>query len=247
MSEPIRHLLSAVLLAASVGLTPLGAQEPTPPPNLAWWHPAVAVGGVATLVLIDRPVRDFLQDHRSDGLDDVAGVTKRFKDPEVFAITGLGTIAVGAILERDDVILTGAHVLASYGLSSLMMIGTKWAFGRSRPSGTPDRPTNFDWFNGDGDSSFPSGSAAVVFSLATTVADAIERRSLSVVLYTGATLNAWARMNSDRHWLSDVTLGALYGITAAKLVNGEWTVFEIELPRVWTDGRSAGLEYTLRF
>ena len=128
-----------------------------------------------------------------------------------------------------------------------MMIGTKWAFGRSRPSGTPDDPTDFDWFDGGENSAFPSGSAAVVFSLATTVADAVDRRPVSVLLYTGATLNAWARLNSDRHWLSDVALGALYGVTAAKLVNGEWTVFGLELPAMWTDGRSAGLGYTLRF
>ncbi len=70
---------------------------------------------------------------------------------------------------------------------------------------------------------------------------------MNLVLYTGATLTAWARLNSDRHWLSDVALGALYGVTAAKLVNGEWTVFGLELPAVWTDGRSAGLGYTLRF
>ncbi|MDH3208691.1 MAG: phosphatase PAP2 family protein, partial [Gemmatimonadota bacterium] len=94
---------------------------------------------------------------------------------------------------------------------------------------------------------YPSGSAAVVFSLATTVADAVDRLPVTVVLYSGATLNAWARLNSDRHWLSDVALGALYGVTAAKLVNGEWTVFGIELPSLWTDGRSSGLAYTFRF
>jgi membrane-associated phospholipid phosphatase len=126
-----------------------------------------------------------------------------------------------------------------------MMIGTKWFFGRSRPSATPSDPTRFDWFDGDDSAAFPSGSAAVVFSLATTLADAIDRKPVSVLLYGGAVLNAWARLYSDRHWLTDVTLGALYGITAAKLVNGEWTVFGLEWPAVWTDGRSLSLGYTL--
>jgi hypothetical protein len=84
-----------------------------------------------------------------------------------------------------------------------------------------------------------------VFSLATTLADAIDRLPVSIALYSGATLNAWARLNANRHWLSDVALGALFGITTAKLVNGEWTVFGLELPSVWTDGRSAGLQYRL--
>ncbi len=165
----------------------------------------------------------------------------------MFWISGGSAIALGLITQEPKVTATGAHILAAYGISSWMMIGTKWAFGRSRPSDTPDDPTNFDWFDGGENSAFPSGSATVVFSLATTVADAVDRRPVSVVLYTGATLNAWARLNSDRHWLSDVTLGALYGVTAAKLVNGEWTIFGLELPAMWTDGRSVGLGYTLRF
>lgn len=236
-------------LAALLGFGVSTAEPATAqaPMNIEWWHPVAAGAGVATLFLIDEPVRDFLQDNRSDGLNDVGDVTKRFKDPEVFMISGGGAIAVGLLANEPKVTATGAQILAAYGLSSVMMIGTKWVFGRSRPSQTPDDPVDFDWFNGDSDSAFPSGSAAVVFSLATTVADAVDRRPVSIALYTGATLNAWARLNSDRHWLSDVALGAIYGVTAAKLVNGEWTVFGLELPSVWTDGRTSGLAYTFRF
>ena len=239
--------LTALVLGVAAWFAPLGAQHPDRPMNLQWWHPLAGGAGVATLFLVDEPVRDFLQDHRSDGLDEVGDVTKRFKDKEVFWISGGGAIALGLIAREPKVTATGAQILAAYGLSSMMMIGTKWAFGRSRPSQTPVDPTNFDWFNGDDDSSFPSGSAAVVFSLATTVADAVDRTPVSILLYTGAGLNAWARLNSNRHWLSDVVLGGLYGVTAAKLVNGEWTVLGLELPSIWTDGRSSGLAYTLRF
>lgn len=242
MHQTKRLWLCLLVLVGYLGV-PLEAQQPDIPMNLEWWHPLAAGAGVATLFLVDEPVRDFLQDHRSDGLDDVGDVTKRFKDQEIFVITGGGALLLGAITDNAKVAVTGAHILTSYALSSSMMIATKWVFGRSRPSETPDDPTNFDWFNGGEDSAFPSGSAAVVFSLATTLADAIDRRPVSIALYTGATLNAWARLNSDRHWLSDVALGALYGVTAAKLVNGEWTVFGLRPPAIWTDGRSAGLQY----
>ena len=245
-TRPPRTLtLSLLLLVWGVG--PAAAQEADAPLNLQWWHPVAVGAGVAALTLIDDPVRSFLQDHRSDGLDDVADVTKRFKDQEVFVITGGGAILLGAITQEPKVAVTGAQILTAYGLSSLMMIGTKWAFGRSRPSATPPDAHDFDWFDGDDDSSFPSGSAAVVFSLATTVSDAVDRLPVSIVLYTGATLNAWARLNGNRHWLSDVTLGAVYGITAAKLVDGEWTVFGLRPPAIWTDGRSAGMQYSFSF
>ena len=207
-----RRHLETIVVSITLCLSTQGkadAQAQSLPMNLEWWHPFAAGAGVATLFLVDEPIRDFLQDHRSDGLNDLGDVTTHFMDPEVFWISGGSAIALGLITQEPKLTATGAHILAAYGISAWMMIGTKWAFGRSRPSDTPDHPTHFDWFDGGENSAFPSGSATIVFSLATTVA--VDRRPVSVVLYTAATLNAWARLNSDRHWLSDVTLGALYG------------------------------------
>ena len=239
--------LAALLVAALCGgeAPPIAAQTADTPMNIEWWHPLAAGAGVATLFLIDEPVRDFIQDNRSEGLDDIADVTKRFKDGEIYYISSAGAFVLGLATRRPKIAATGVHILAAYGLSSGMMIATKWITGRTRPSETPDDPFNFNWFDGGQNSAFPSGSAAVVFSLATTLSDAIDRTPVSVVLYTGATLNAWARLNSDRHWLSDVVLGGLYGITAAKLVNGEWTVFGFQPPAIWTDGRSMSMGYRI--
>lgn len=246
-SSGSRATLAVLIAAGSLFATTGGleAQERQEATAIQWWHPLAVAGGTAALFLIDEPVRDFLQDHRSDGLDDLADVPRRFKDPEVFWYGAAGTAALGLVLGEPKIAATGVHIIAGYGVSSWMMIGTKWAFGRSRPSGTPDDPTNFDWFDGGENAAFPSGSAAVVFSLATTLADAIDRTPVSIALYTGAGLNAWARLNSDRHWLSDVALGAVYGITASKLVSGRWTVFGLRPPTLWTDGRTTGLAYTV--
>jgi membrane-associated phospholipid phosphatase len=237
-----------LLLIGGVSTVPpdaLLAQAPDEPTIIQWWHPLAAGAGIATLMLVDEPVRDFLQSHRSDFLDDVGGFAERFKDPEVFVATIGGAFAIALVTQEPGVALTGTHMLVAYALSSSLMVGTKYVFGRTRPSQTPDDPFNFDWFNGGSNASFPSGSAAVVFSLATTLADAIDRLPVSITLYSLATLNAWGRMNSDRHWLSDVVAGALVGITAAKLVNGEWSPFGLRLPRVWTDGRAFTVGYTL--
>jgi membrane-associated phospholipid phosphatase len=241
-------LLAAAAWASCPGAGSLAAQtmDPRPPAtNLTWWHPLAAAGGVATLFLIDEPVRDWIQDHKGSTRDDVADFAKDFKDPKVIAVSSIGAVALGLMVQEPKVTVTGLQIAAAYGLAGGLNYVTKWTFGRSRPSGTPDDPTNFDFFDGDENSAFPSGSAAVVFSLATTLADAIDRKPVTILLYTGAAVNAWARMYSDRHWLSDVTLGALIGITSAKLVNGEWTVFGLRPPMLWTDGRSMGMGYRL--
>ena len=238
-------MVTLIALSLCFSGTPLSAQEADEPLSLRWWHPLAAGAGVAALMIVDEPLRDAIQDGRSESLDDMADVMAHFKDREVFFAASGGAVALGLITRSPRIVVTGVHIITAYGLSGAMMIGTKWAFGRTRPSATPDDPLQFDWFDGGEGAAFPSGSSAVVFSLATTLADAIDRTPVSIALYSGAALNAWARLNSDRHWLTDVTLGAIYGVTAAKFVNGEWTLFGLKLPSVWTDGESASLRFSL--
>ena len=215
--------------------------------RLQWWHPLVASAGIASLFLLDEPVQEFMQDHQSEFGDDVADVAKQFHKPPVFLVASGGAMALGLVAREPALAEAGVQVAAAYGLSSGMMLLTKWAFGRTRPSETPDDVTDFDAFGGGSSSSFPSGAAAVSFSLATTIADAVDRTPVTITVYTLATLNSWARLYADRHWLSDVALGALYGVTAAKIVNGNWRVFGLRPPTVGiaADG-GVGLSYDIR-
>jgi membrane-associated phospholipid phosphatase len=159
----------------------------------------------------------------------------------VTLVAATGAMGLGLLTRQMTVAQTGLQILVSYGLASGMMIATKWAFGRSRPANAPDDNTAFDWFDGGSGSSFLSGASAVTFSLATTVADAVHHPAVTVVLYAGATLNAWSRVYKDRHRFSDVTLGAVYGVTAAKLVNGHWRVLGLRPPTVGIDAHGRTL------
>ena len=78
----------------------------------------------------------------------------------------------------------------------------------------------------------PSGHATIAFALATSLSDDIHRPWASVGLYGLATGVAWSRINDNRHWLTDVTAGALLGITSAKLVSGRWRIFGLHPPSV---------------
>jgi membrane-associated phospholipid phosphatase len=200
--------------------------------RLQWWHAAVASAGIGALFLVDESVQEYLQRNQTTTKDDIADVARTFHHKDVFLVFSGAAMSLGLAFHQMEMAEAGAQILAAYGLSSGMMIATKWAFDRSRPSETPDDVTSFHWFEGGSSSSFPSGAAAVTFSLATTLSDAVDRTPVTVILYTGAALNSWARVYSDRHWLSDVALGALYGITAAKIVNGRWRLFGWKPPTV---------------
>lgn len=228
-----------LLLVACALATPRATAAQNDGTTIRWWHPLAVSAAGAFLVATDRATRDFVQDHRSPALDEVADIASHFHESNVVLVAGVGGMSLGLLTRRFRVAETGLQVMTSYGLASGMMIATKWAVGRSRPLTTPHDNTDMHWFGGGEESSFPSGAAAVSFSLATTLADAVDHPVASVLFYGGATLNAWSRVNSDRHWLSDVAVGAVYGITAAKLVNGRWRVFGLRPPTmgIAPDGR----------
>ena len=71
---------------------------------------------------------------------------------------------------------------------------------------------------------------------------------VTVSIPAAAVLNSWSRVYSARHWFTDVALGALYGITAAKIVNGRWRILGWRPPTVIVaPGGQASLLYSLTF
>jgi membrane-associated phospholipid phosphatase len=93
----------------------------------------------------------------------------------------------------------------------------------------------------------PSGHTTIAFALATALSDDIKRTWASAGLYTLATGVGWARLNDNRHWLSDVAAGAALGITSAKLMNGRWRIFNLRPPRVLLGPDYAGIAWQLTF
>jgi membrane-associated phospholipid phosphatase len=56
----------------------------------------------------------------------------------------------------------------------------------------------------------------VAFALATAIADETRDPWSDAALYGAATLTGLARLNDDRHWTSDVFVGALVGHLSAR-------------------------------
>jgi membrane-associated phospholipid phosphatase len=75
---------------------------------------------------------------------------------------------------------------------------------------------HFDGFNIN-NNSFPSGHTSTAFAIATVVANVYEKTPyIKPISYGLATLTGLSRINDQKHWASDVFIGAALGYFTSK-------------------------------
>jgi len=186
------------------------------------WLPTLAITGItAWLIEADPHAMPYFRNH-ARGLDDINDV---FDAP----ITTGEVIAVPASLlvagyVRHDPYQIDTSLLAgeAYADSAIVDLAIKAVTRRKRPSDVrPGAPFNDTFFSGGKSpfkgSSFPSGHAAGVFSVATVVASRYHRHAwVPWVAYGFATAISFSRVTTLAHFPSDVFLGAALGYTITR-------------------------------
>jgi membrane-associated phospholipid phosphatase len=113
--------------------------------------------------------------------------------------------------EARHAVLTGVEGI---GLSSLLTVGIKAAFGRKRPN-ADDGPRAF--FKGG--QSFVSGDTTPTFAAAATISEAFDYHWWAAIpAYSLAVMTGVGRMGKDAHWASDVLGSALVGAGTTELL-----------------------------
>lgn len=118
-----------------------------------------------------------------------------------------------AVMGLDIIGVHGKHSFVDKGgiilLGSAIMLGTVFGLKKITKIQRPDDSTN---------DSFPSGHTANAFFGATVLAEEYGDKSVWYTIggYTVATTTGTFRMLNNRHWLSDVLIGAGIGILSAK-------------------------------
>jgi membrane-associated phospholipid phosphatase len=145
-------------------------------------------------------------------------------------IASAGLWGAGLALRNRSVAELGFHTLASIAVTQQLTHVLKGTFGRSRPYMSADTLAHdWSWGTGFGTTdrrSFPSGHSSMAFATATAMSHEISRvwpkagRVATPLLYAGATSAAIARIYHDKHWASDVTVGALVGILGTRATLG---------------------------
>ena len=110
-------------------------------------------------------------------------------------------------------------ILESVAISSALTQLTKFSVGRERPfvHALPDGEKGLTEHPADNNLSFFSGHTSLAFSIAVSASTTMTLRGYDLAwlswatLLPGAVTVAYLRMAGDRHYLSDVVLGALVG------------------------------------
>lgn len=188
-----------------------------------WVPTLIIIGGTAGLIYADPHTAPYFRNHQAnwDDFNDV--FDPMITTSEVISLPA-GLMAAGYVRHDDREINTALLAAEAYGDSVVVNLAMKAVTRRQRPADVPPNG-NFTgtFFNGGKSpfkgSSFPSGHATAVWSVATIVAERYRHRGkpwIPVLCYTLATAISGSRITESAHFPSDVWLGASLGFTIAK-------------------------------
>jgi membrane-associated phospholipid phosphatase len=232
----VRPLIVALLLALSAlpaPVAPLHAQNADSTSStrpLFTYRDAILAGAFAVTARLVHPLDERLRDRLQDSstqanrkLQTLATFVRTTATPGSYVI-GTSMYAVGRIAKNRKLASLGLHGTEALIIGEGVATVVKTVVGRQRPSVTPADPNSYQFMRGlsGGDKyrSFPSGHTVSAFAAAAAVTAETSRNAPSTrwivgpVLYSGAALVGISRMYNNRHWASDVIVGAGIGTFA---------------------------------
>jgi hypothetical protein len=235
-------MLAAAILAAAHPVRGQSAEIPQPKldsatikanKKLFTGRDLVMAGAfAATTVMffpIDKQIAKELQDESVQAnrfFADAASGVEYIASPGAYFIGG-GLYVLGRAAKMPRVADLGWHGLEAVVLGEWTSMLLKGTLGRARPLVSNEKPHDFKFGRGFGESrfrSFPSGHTTTAFAAASAVTDETtlwwpgSTWIVGPLMYGGATLVGLSRMYHNRHWASDVALGALIGTFSGKKV-----------------------------
>jgi membrane-associated phospholipid phosphatase len=192
--------------------------------------PLIALTAAATfLIAADEPIRDSVHSYAEQHawVGDVGPVITQFGGPMGWVTAG--TFFGAGLLFKDDRARDTGYLAAS-AMLQCMFVHTfvKAMTGRQRPAFADGEdhwtgPVGFIKFFTSGNTgqydAFPSGHTSTAFALATVVSLQYRHRPwVPVVAYALATGVGLSRMTMEKHWASDVLVGAVLGQVVARMV-----------------------------
>jgi hypothetical protein len=190
------------------------------------WMKVAATFGTTAILYADRElIRDMAQERRTESGDDF------FQKPRLMGkgafAPSLALISYGASFATHDdrEKETAVLLLESMAFSAVLVGVGQWVLATERPEDGND----IDFFGRRGHG--VSGDAALAASVVPVLKNQYLlvrpgdggglrawKRTATGLLYTGAFLTGYQRINNDKHWAPDVFLGLVTGFTVGQIL-----------------------------
>lgn len=182
-----------------------------------WVKTGAVAGTTALLFLADENIRRLALHHQNTTNDALFNVDQ-FYGNGITAAAVFGLYGAGYLFRNERMRLAGLHAAEAFTYAGTMTAALKILFGRRRPyagkSNLFFRPFQIkDVYN-----SLPSGHTTVAFAVSTVMAKSGHNPYWKIFWYSMAGMVAASRIYHNRHWASDVFLGAAIGYAAGSFV-----------------------------
>lgn len=154
-----------------------------------------------------------------------------YGEPLTTFLLGTAFLTIGGNHDNIKNKRIGFEILQSFSYTLLTTGAVKIAFGRARPY-MDKGAFNFKPFSfGYPDQfSFFSGHTSLAFSLSTILAANQEKTIYKALLYIPAAITGVSRVYHNKHWMSDVFMGAVTGYFIARWVHEQHDLKEFSVP-----------------
>jgi membrane-associated phospholipid phosphatase len=224
---------SAAVAALLVAATPAAAQDLTKPDTASqrsghlFTHRDLLIAGAfaaGTVLMfpLDRALARDLQDSSVQAnhlLSHTATAARLLGSPGGYILPAAAYVG-GRVLHHPHLADLGLHTGEAVVMSMAITTTIKSLGGRARPLVNVEKPFDYKLGRGFGNDSFsamPSGHTSTAFAAASAATMEIgqwwpaHRRTAGLVLYSAAGLVGLSRMYNNKHWASDVVVGAAVG------------------------------------
>jgi membrane-associated phospholipid phosphatase len=184
------------------------------------WRNLGSTGALTlSLMAFDETARSGSQELAAKGnLDGAMNIFRGYGEVKYIApasaVVYLGGLAAGS----EPVRRVGKELLQSLVYSGIVTTTLKAIIGRSRPEMNNGAFSYAPFTFEESHYSLPSGHTTIAFAVSSVLAAEIDNTYASIGLYTLASLTGFSRMYNDKHWLSDVFLGAAIGASTGYFV-----------------------------
>jgi hypothetical protein len=185
-----------------------------------WLKMSACVLAIARLAEDEDDLQAWVQSHRTQATDRIAGYAKYLGDGK-YALPALGALyCYGRLLDSPRAQRTALLSLESVAIAGAFSGGLKFLSHKRRPASS-----DFEESQWDGPSliaanrSFPSGHSTVAFAVATVIASQYgDHWIVPPLAYGAASMSALSRVNDNAHWASDVFVGSAIGYLTARTI-----------------------------